>query len=117
VDGYCRSGPWRTRVGAAEPHSETIRSAANGGQPDPSASLQTPEFNPPQRLHTHILEGPYPVDGTWVLKTTDQGTQVEFTAVGSFPGLLRLTEPIAKRLIARQFAKFHENLRQNVAKR
>jgi uncharacterized protein YndB with AHSA1/START domain len=72
------------------------------------------EFERPNRLHTHIVEGPYPVDGTWVLTATDQGTHVEFTAEGSLPGLLHITEPIAKRLIHRQFAEFHENLRRNV---
>jgi uncharacterized protein YndB with AHSA1/START domain len=71
-------------------------------------------FDRPSRLETHIVDGPYPVDGTWVLSATDQGTRVEFTAEGSLPGLLRITEPITKRLIRRQFAEFHENLRRNV---
>jgi hypothetical protein len=71
-------------------------------------------FDRPRRLHTHIVEGPYPVDGSWALSATDQGTQVAFKAEGSLPGLLRLTEPVAKRLIGRQFAEFHENLCRNV---
>jgi uncharacterized protein YndB with AHSA1/START domain len=72
------------------------------------------EFDRPNRLRTHIVEGPYPVDGTWVLSATELGTQVDFVAEGSLSGLLRITEPITKRLIQRQFAQFHENLRRNV---
>jgi hypothetical protein len=51
------------------------------------------------------------------LQGTEQGTKVDFTAEGSLPGLLRLTEPIAGRLMRRQFAEFHENLRRNVEAR
>ena len=72
------------------------------------------EFERPNRLHVHIVEGPYPVDGAWELSATDLGTKVHFTAEGTFPGLLRLTEPITSRLMRRQFAGFHENLRRNV---
>lgn len=75
------------------------------------------EFDRPRRLHVHIVEGPYPVDGTWDLQGTEQGTKVDFTAEGSVPGLLRLTGPIAGRLMRRQFAEFHENLRRNVEAR
>jgi uncharacterized protein YndB with AHSA1/START domain len=72
------------------------------------------EFERPNRLHVHIVEGPYPVDGTWVLSATEHGTRVDFTAEGTLPGLLRLIEPITSRLMRRQFAGFHENLRRNV---
>ena len=72
------------------------------------------EFARPNRLHVHIVEGPYPVDGTWVLSAIEQGTRVDFTAEGALPGLLRFTEPIMSRLVRRQFAGFHENLRRNV---
>jgi uncharacterized protein YndB with AHSA1/START domain len=30
-------------------------------------TVEFSEFERPKRLHTHIVEGPYPVDGTWVL--------------------------------------------------
>ena len=72
------------------------------------------EFERPNRLHVHIVEGPYPVDGAWELSATDLGTKVHFTAAGTLPGLLRLTEPITSRLMRRQFAGFHENLRRHV---
>jgi uncharacterized protein YndB with AHSA1/START domain len=72
------------------------------------------EFERPNRLRVHIVEGPYPVDGTWTLSATEQGTRVDFAAEGVLSGLLRLTEPITSRVMRRQFAGFHENLRRNV---
>jgi uncharacterized protein YndB with AHSA1/START domain len=71
-------------------------------------------FDRPNRLNVHIVEGPYPVDGTWVLAATENGTTVEFTAKGSLRGLLRLAEPIVGRLMRNQFVEYHENLRRHV---
>jgi uncharacterized protein YndB with AHSA1/START domain len=71
-------------------------------------------FDRPSHLHVHIVEGPYPVDGTWILRRTEQGATVDFTAEGSLPGFLRLVEPIAARLMRRQFVEYHENLRRCV---
>jgi uncharacterized protein YndB with AHSA1/START domain len=73
------------------------------------------EFDRPHKLHTHILEGPYPVDGTWTFASADGGgTRVHFVAQGELTGMMRLLSPIATRMIARQFAGYHENLRRNV---
>jgi carbon monoxide dehydrogenase subunit G len=75
------------------------------------------EFDRPNRLHVHIVDGPYPVDGTWVLHATEHGTKVDFVAEGSLRGLLRLIGPIAGRLMRREFAEYHENLRRGVEAR
>jgi carbon monoxide dehydrogenase subunit G len=74
------------------------------------------EFDRPRRVHTHIVEGPYPVDGTWAFEPDGDGdgTRVHFVAEGELRGLLRLLEPIAKRALARQFAGYHRNLRRHV---
>jgi hypothetical protein len=40
------------------------------------------EFDRPQRVHTHIVEGPYPVDGTWSSEPDGGGTRVHFIAEG-----------------------------------
>lgn len=72
------------------------------------------EFVRPTRLHVHVVEGQYPVDGTWQLEEAGRGTEVDFTAEGALPGLLRLAEPIVGRLMGRQFAQYHENLRREV---
>jgi uncharacterized protein YndB with AHSA1/START domain len=34
------------------------------------------EFDRPRRLHVHIVEGPYPVDGTWIFDSAGDGTRV-----------------------------------------
>ena len=72
------------------------------------------DFDRPHRLHTHIVEGPQPIDGTWVFTPAGGGTRVEFVAEGQLRGLMRIAEPIVRRMIARQFAQYHENLRRNV---
>lgn len=72
------------------------------------------EFDRPRRLHVHIVEGPYPVDGTWSLAPSDAGTRVRFVAEGQLRGALRLLQPIAKRVMAHQFAAYHRNLRCNL---
>jgi uncharacterized protein YndB with AHSA1/START domain len=72
------------------------------------------EFERPHRVHVHIVEGPYPVDGTWSFEPDGDGTQVHFVAEGELTGLMKLFEPIARRAIARQFAGYHRNLRVNV---
>ncbi|MFL5903968.1 MAG: hypothetical protein ACJ76Q_09130 [Solirubrobacteraceae bacterium] len=75
------------------------------------------EFDRPRRLHVHIVEGPYPVDGTWHLSPAGFATRVDFVAEGPLRGLMRVAAPIVTRLMARQFATYHENLRRNVESR
>jgi carbon monoxide dehydrogenase subunit G len=72
------------------------------------------EFDRPRCVHVHIVEGPYPVDGTWKFEPESGGTRVRFVAAGELVGLMKLFEPVAKRLLARQFAGYHRNLRQNI---
>ena len=72
------------------------------------------EFDRPRRLRVHIVEGPQPVDGTWTFEPRNGGTLVRFEAAGELRGALRLLGPIAGRLMARQFAAYHRNLRRNV---
>ena len=72
------------------------------------------EFDRPRRLRVHVVEGPYPIDGTWSFEPDGDGTRVRFAAEGQVHGTTRAFEPILKRLIARQFAGYHRNLRRNV---
>jgi uncharacterized protein YndB with AHSA1/START domain len=74
-------------------------------------------FERPRKLVTHIVEGPYPVDGTWTFTPADGGTRVDFLAEGELHGLMRAAGPLVKRMIGRQFAAYHENLRRNVESR
>ena len=71
-------------------------------------------FERPGRFDTHIVEGPQPIDGTWVLSAIENGTRVEFTAEGPLQGPMRLVAPIVIRVIDRQFRAYHENLRRNI---
>ena len=72
------------------------------------------EFDRPRRLRVHVVEGPYPIDGTWTFEPEGDGTRVSFTAEGELRGATPAFEPVFKRLIARQFAAYHRNLRRNV---
>jgi uncharacterized protein YndB with AHSA1/START domain len=72
------------------------------------------EFDRPRCLRTHIVEGPYPVDGTWTFEPEGDGTRVHFVAAGELNGAARMLQPVLKLLIARQFAGYHRNLRRNV---
>ncbi len=72
------------------------------------------EFDRPRRVHVHIVEGRYPVDGTWTFEPEGDGTRVGFIAEGELTGLMKLLEPLARRLLARQFAGYHRNLKHNI---
>jgi carbon monoxide dehydrogenase subunit G len=72
------------------------------------------EFERPARVHTHIVEGPYPIDGTWSFAAEGSGTRVDFAAEGELPGVPRVLQPLAERLIARQMAGYHQKLRHIV---
>jgi len=72
------------------------------------------EFERPLRVHMHIVEGPYPIDGTWLFEPDGDGTRVRFVAAGEARGVMRVLGPVAKLVIARQMAGYHRNLRRNV---
>jgi uncharacterized protein YndB with AHSA1/START domain len=72
------------------------------------------EFERPRRVHVHVVEGPYPVDGTWSFEPEGEGTKVHFLAEGELTGLMKVFEPVARRATARQFAGYHRKLRENV---
>jgi hypothetical protein len=75
------------------------------------------QFDRPTSFRTHIVQGPQPIDGTWVLSPAGAGTHVTFVAEGRLQGPLRIATPIIKRIIDRQFRTYHENLRRNVESR
>jgi uncharacterized protein YndB with AHSA1/START domain len=75
------------------------------------------EFDRPRRLQVRVVDGPYPVDGTWTFEPAEEGTHLRFVAEGQLRGLMRLLQPLARRLVTRQFAEYHENLRRNLDRR
>ena len=72
------------------------------------------EFDRPRRVRVHVVDGPYPVDGAWTFKPAEGGTRLRFVAEGELSGPMRLLQPLAKRMLAKQFAAYHENLRRNL---
>jgi hypothetical protein len=108
---------WQTSKTRVEALSEGPRRQVPGARVDQAARSQgvragrrVQRVRPP----VHIVEGPQPIDGMWALTATDAGTRVDFSAEGPLRGLMRFLEPIAKRAMGRQFAKYHELLRRNV---
>ena len=71
-------------------------------------------FDRPRHVHTHIVEGPYPIDGTWTFEPDGEGTRVHFVAEGELRGAMRFAAPLMKPLMRRQFAGYHAKLRSNV---
>jgi carbon monoxide dehydrogenase subunit G len=72
------------------------------------------EFDRPRRVHVHIVEGPFPVHGTWIFEPAGDGTLVRFIAEGELGGLIKPFEPVVRRLLARQLSSYHRNLKQNI---
>jgi len=72
------------------------------------------EFDRPRRVHVHVVEGPYPIDGAWTFEPEGAGTRVHFVASGDLPGAMRLFGPVLKRLMGRQFAGYHRQLVDNL---
>ena len=75
------------------------------------------EFVRPERLRVHVVEGRFPVDGTWSFAPDGSGTRVHFVAEGQLSGVMSLLEPVVRRIVARQFAGYHRNLQRNVESR
>jgi uncharacterized protein YndB with AHSA1/START domain len=71
-------------------------------------------FERPTLLHTHIVEGPQPIDGTWSLSRSSVGTRIHFVAKGQLRGAMRVATPIVTRIIDRQFRNYHDNLRRRL---
>jgi carbon monoxide dehydrogenase subunit G len=46
------------------------------------------EFNRSQRVHVHVVEGPYLVDGTWTFEPAEGGTRLHFVADGELNGFV-----------------------------
>ncbi len=63
------------------------------------------EFDRPRSVHVHIVEGPYPRDGTWAFEQDGDGTRAQFIAEGELKRLMKLFEPVARLAGARQFAR------------
>jgi uncharacterized protein YndB with AHSA1/START domain len=73
------------------------------------------EYDRPRRFHVHIVEGPQPIDGTWIFEPDGAHTKVSFMAEGELRGPMRFLTPIVQRVMANQFAGYHRNLRDKLS--
>ena len=71
-------------------------------------------FERPRHVRAHIVEGPQPVDGSWSFEPEGDGTLVRFVAEGELRGAMRVLQPLARLVLARQMAGYHRNLRRNL---
>jgi carbon monoxide dehydrogenase subunit G len=72
------------------------------------------EFDRPRRLAVRVVEGPYPIDGWWTFEPDGDGTRVHFFAEGEQKGMMKLLGPLLPRVLSRQFAGYHEELRKHL---
>jgi hypothetical protein len=68
------------------------------------------EFEPGRVLGVKVVEGPES-SGRWTLAPDGGGTRVHFVADMRAPALVA---PLLKRLVARNFRGYHENLRREL---
>jgi uncharacterized protein YndB with AHSA1/START domain len=68
------------------------------------------EFEPGRALGVKVVEGPES-SGRWTLAPDGAGTRVHFVADMKAPALLA---PLLKRIAARNFRGYHENLRREL---
>jgi carbon monoxide dehydrogenase subunit G len=91
-----------------------VRERTKAGRKEFEQLVEFTEFVRPERVHVHVVEGPYPVDGRWSFEPDGDATRVHFVAEGELRGAMRVLQPVAKVLIGRQMASHHRNLRRNL---
>jgi uncharacterized membrane protein len=74
--------------------------------------VEVSHFDPGRRFALRILEGPLPIDGRFTFAPTEDGTRVELLGQGQPTGVLRLGQPLLKRVLRRQFARDLDRLKQ-----
>jgi uncharacterized protein YndB with AHSA1/START domain len=113
---------WQTSKTSVEPLTEGAprlgtrvreRTKPPGGK-EFEQIVEFTEFDRPVRVHAHIVEGPYPIDGTWSFESDGDGTRVHFVAEGELRGVMRVLQPVMRLVMGRQMAGSHRNLRRNV---
>lgn len=81
-------------------------------------TVEFTEFERPHHVLVHVVDGPYPIDGRWRFEPDGHGgTRVHFETIGRLRGRLRPLDPLAKRALKREFARYHELLRRAVESR
>jgi uncharacterized protein YndB with AHSA1/START domain len=76
------------------------------------STVQVAECEPPTTLALHVVDGPLPLDGRWILEPREGGTRLHFRGEARLRGLRRAATPFVKRALVRQFVHHHRHLRQ-----
>ena len=76
------------------------------------STVEVAECEPPRTLALHIVDGPLPLDGRWMLEPRDGGTRLQFRGEARLRGLLRAATPLLRSAVARQFDGHHRRLKQ-----
>lgn len=87
-----------------------------GGRSVPSL-VEVSEYEPDRRFSLRVIEGPLPVDVRITFEPTDRGTLMCFGAHGQPNGPLRLAQPLLRRVLRRQFARYCATLKQVLEQR
>jgi uncharacterized protein YndB with AHSA1/START domain len=115
-------GEWQTNKTHVEPLSPgrpglgtrfLERTRPRRGRPFEQV-VELTQFDRPRRVQVHVVEGPYPLDGTWTFEPQDAGTRVRCVLEGDLPGTVALLQPLTKMVLAREFARYHDRLRRNL---
>jgi hypothetical protein len=72
--------------------------------------VEVVEFDPTRVFAVAVVDG-RESGGRWTFEPTDDGSRVRFEATFTPPPLVA---PMLKRMLARQFRSYHENLRREV---
>src|SRR5436190_10103975 len=109
---------WQTNTVSAEREDEgplrvgsrlrEVHSAPGGKQLD--SLVEVSEFDPNRVFGLTVIEGT-PIHGRITFEPTATGTLVRFQTHGSLGGLMRLAEPLLRRVLARQFGQACDNLK------
>jgi uncharacterized protein YndB with AHSA1/START domain len=83
---------------------------APGGK-ELASVVEVTEYEPGRAFALHVVEGT-PVDLRITLEPGDGGTLMRFHAFGRLTGLMRLAQPLLRRVLRRQFAQQCETLKR-----
>lgn len=78
------------------------------------STVEVADYEPPSTFALHIVDGPLPLDGRWILEPHEGGTRLHFRGEAPLRGLLRVATPLVRRGVARQVSNHHRRLRQLV---
>jgi uncharacterized protein YndB with AHSA1/START domain len=87
-----------------------VREGTKVGPREWEQLVELTEFEPGRVLAVKVIEGPES-DGRWTMEPDGAGTRIHFEADMKAPPLVG---PLLRRIVARNFRAYHENLRREL---